>query len=157
MTPATQLLDKQAVAYRLHQYEQATANSDYGIDASEQLGVAPEQVFKTLVAELDSHALVVAIVPVSSRLHMKSLANAAGAKKAFMADRARVEKTTGYVLGGVSPLGQKKALPTFIDTSAQAFDTIFVSGGRRGLEIELAPDDLSALTSARFANLGEHA
>ena len=157
MTPATRLLDQHAVDYRLHSYEHTTANSDYGIDASEQLGVAPEQVFKTLVAELDSHALVVAIVPVSSRLHMKSLANAAGAKKAFMADRARVEKTTGYVLGGVSPLGQKKALPTFIDKSAQAFDTIFVSGGRRGLEIELAPDDLSALTSARFANLGEHA
>ena len=155
MTPATQLLDKHAVTYRLHQYEHTTANSDYGIDASEQLGVAPEQVFKTLVAELDSHALVVAIVPVSSRLHMKSLASAAGAKKAFMADRVRVEKTTGYVLGGVSPLGQKKALATFIDTSAQAFDTIFISGGRRGLEIELAPADLAELTGGVFAALGE--
>ena len=157
MTPATQLLDKHAVAYRLHPYEHTTANSDYGIDASEQLGVAPEQVFKTLVVELDSPALVVAIVAVSSRLHMKSLANAAGDKKAFMADRSRVEKTTGYVLGGVSPLGQRKALATFIDTSAQAFDTIFISGGRRGLEIELAPDDLATLTGGRFAALGEHA
>ena len=155
MTPATRLLDNQHVKYRLHQYEHTTANSDYGIDASEQLGVAPEQVFKTLVAELDSHALVVAIVPVSSRLHMKSLASAAGAKKAFMADRVRVEKTTGYVLGGVSPLGQKKALATFIDTSAQAFDTIFISGGRRGLEIELAPADLAELTGGVFAALGE--
>ena len=157
MTPATQLLDAHNVHYQLHQYEHTTAHSDYGIDASQQLGVAPEQVFKTLVAELDNHELVVAIVPVSGRLHMKSLAAAASAKKAFMAERTKVEKTTGYVLGGVSPLGQKKPLASFIDESAIAFDTIFISGGRRGLEIELAPNDLSALTSARFANLGEHA
>lgn len=155
MTPATRLLDDNAVAYRLHQYEHTAAQSDYGIDASTQMGVPAAQVFKTLVAEFDSHALVVAIVPASSRLHMKSLASAAGAKKAFMADRARVEKTTGYVLGGVSPLGQKKTLATFIDVSAQDFDTVYVSGGRRGLEIELAPRDLAALTGARFAAIGE--
>lgn len=153
MTPATRLLDKNAVAYRLHQYEHTTAQSDYGIDASNQLGVAAAQVFKTLVAELDSHELVVAIVPVSARLHMKRLAGAAGAKKAFMADRAKVEKTSGYVLGGVSPLGQKKTLRTFIDDSAQAFDTIFVSGGRRGLEIEMAPDAIAVLTDAIFVAL----
>lgn len=157
MTPATRSLDKHAAEYRLHPYEHSAANSDYGIDASTQLGVAPDQVFKTLVAQLDNHELVVAIVPVSTRLHMKSLARAAGAKKAFMADRVRVEKTTGYVLGGVSPLGQKKTLRTFIDASAKTFDTIFVSGGRRGLEIELAPTDLASLTRARFAALGERA
>lgn len=155
MTPAIDLLDDNAVAYRLHQYEHTAAHSDYGIDASNQMGVPATQVFKALVAELDNHALVVAIVPVSSRLHMKSLASAAGAKKAFMADRARVEKTTGYVLGGVSPLGQKKALATFIDVSAQDFDTVYVSGGRRGLEIELASHDLAALTGARFAAISE--
>ncbi|MES1928706.1 ybak/ebsc protein [Salinisphaera dokdonensis CL-ES53] len=157
MTPATRLLDQHAVDYRLHSYQHTAANSDYGIDASAQLGVPADRVFKTLVAELDSHELVVAIVPVSGRLHMKSLANAAGAKKAFMAERTKVEKTTGYVLGGVSPLGQKKALATFIDASAHAFETIFISGGRRGLEIELAPDDLAKLTGGRFAALGEHA
>lgn len=157
MTPATRLLDKHAVDYRLHQYEHTTANSDYGIDASNQLGVEPAQVFKTLVAELETHELIVAIVPVSGRLHLKSLASAAGAKKAFMADRARIEKTSGYVLGGVSPLGQKKTLRTFIDVSAQEFETVFVSGGRRGLEIELAPNDLAALTGAQFATLGADA
>lgn len=153
MTPATRLLDRNGVSYRLHSYEHTAAQGEYGIDASTQLGVPPEQIFKTLVAELDSHALVVAIVPVTTRLHMKSLASAAGAKKAFMADRARVEKTTGYVVGGVSPLGQKKTLAMFIDACAQSFDTIFISGGRRGLEIELAPADLARLTNARFTAL----
>lgn len=155
MTPAVRLLEENAVEFQLHAYEHTTAHSDYGIDASTQLGVAPDRVFKTLVAELDSHELVVAIVPVSARLHMKSLANAAGAKKAFMADRSRVEKTTGYVLGGVSPLGQKKTLRSLIDASAKAFDTIFVSGGKRGLEIEIAPKALATLTSATFAPLAE--
>ena len=157
MTPATQLLDEHNVPYQLHQYEHTTAHSDYGIDASQQLGVAPEQVFKTLVAELDTHALVVAIVPVAGRLHMKSLAAAAGAKKAFMADRAKVEKTTGYVLGGVSPLGQKKALASFIDESAIAFDTIFISGGRRGLEIEIEPFALAEAIDAGFVAIADTA
>lgn len=156
MTPAIRLLEKRAINFRLHSYEHTTAHSDYGIDASQQLGVAPDRVFKTLIAELDNHELVAALVPVSTRLHMKSLARAAGAKKAFMADQARVEKTTGYVLGGVSPLGQKKPLRTFLDACAETFDTIFVSGGRRGLEIELAPAALASLTSARFAALGMH-
>ncbi|MES1952699.1 hypothetical protein S4A8_17656 [Salinisphaera sp. S4-8] len=157
MTPATQLLDEHNVPYQLHQYEHTTAHSDYGIDASQQLGVAPEQVFKTLVAELDTHALVVAIVPVSGRLHMKSLAAAAHAKKAFMADRAKVEKTTGYVLGGVSPMGQKKALASFIDESAIAFDTIFISGGRRGLEIEIEPFALAEAIDAAFVAIADTA
>ena len=157
MTPASQLLDAHNVHYQLHQYEHTTAHSDYGIDASQQLGVAPEQVFKTLVAELDTHALVAAIVPVSGRLHMKSLAAAAHAKKAFMADRAKVEKATGYVLGGVSPLGQKKALASFIDESAIAFDTIFISGGRRGLEIEIEPFALAEAIDALFVAITEQA
>jgi Cys-tRNA(Pro)/Cys-tRNA(Cys) deacylase len=156
MTPATRLLDQHAVDYRLHSYEHTAANSDYGIDASAQLGVPAERVFKTLVAELDSHELVVAIVPVSGRLHMKSLANAAGAKKAFMAERTKVEKTTGYVLGGVSPLGQKKTLRSFIDESALGFDTIFISGGRRGLEIEVAPRALPDMLAAAFVAIADY-
>ena len=153
MTPAVRLLEARRTAYRLHSYEHTAAHGDYGIDASAQLGVASDRVFKTLVAELDSHEFVVAIVPVSTRLHMKSLAAAAGAKRAFMADRARVEKTTGYVLGGVSPLGQKKNLRTFIDASAQSFETIYISGGRRGLEIEIAAITLADLIDARFVDL----
>ncbi|GAB3671465.1 Cys-tRNA(Pro) deacylase [Salinisphaera aquimarina] len=141
--------------HKVLRYESDRAISGYGIDASEQLGVPAQRVFKTLVAETDAHELIVACVPVSGRLHMKSLATAAGAKKAFMAEGAQVEKTTGYVLGGVSPLGQKKALRSFIDVSAQDFDTIFVSGGRRGLEIELAPATLATLTQATFAPLND--
>ena len=153
MTPAIQRLEQLGIEHAVHGYEPARASSDYGIDASAQLGVPAERVFKTLIAELDTHELVAAVVPVSHRLHMKSLARAIGAKKAFMADRARVEKTTGYVLGGVSPLGQKTALRSVIDTSAQAFDTIFVSGGRRGLEIEIGPDTLCALIEGLFTDL----
>lgn len=153
MTPAIRQLGEHGCAHEVHRYEHSSAHSDYGIDASAQLGVPPERVFKTLVAETDAHELIVACVPVTDRLHMKSLAAAANAKKAFMADGALVEKTTGYVLGGVSPLGQKKRLRTFIDASAQAFDTVFVSGGRRGLEIELSPTDLAALTQAVLAEL----
>lgn len=153
MTPAIQQLEKSGFAHRVHRYAHTSAHSDYGIDASEQLGVPPERVFKTLVVETESHELIVACVPVTGRLHMKTLATAAGAKKAFMADGTRVEKTTGYVLGGVSPLGQKKRLRTFIDVSAQSFETVFVSGGRRGLEIELRPDVLADLTAAAWAAL----
>lgn len=153
MTPAIRQLEAHDCAHVLHRYQHTTAHSDYGIDASTQLGVPPVRVFKTLVVETDSHELLVACVPVTDRLHTKSLAAAAGAKKVFMADGALVEKTTGYVLGGVSPLGQKKPLRMFIDASAQSFDTVFVSGGRRGLEIELAPSDLTALTQATYASL----
>lgn len=155
MTPAIKQLEAADVPHRVLRYEHTTAHSDYGIDASEQLGVPAERVFKTLVADTDTHEMVVAIVPVSGRLHMKSLAAAAGAKKAFMADGDRVQKTTGYVLGGVSPLGQKKRLRTFIDDSATGFETIYVSGGRRGLEIELAADALADLLGATFAAIAQ--
>lgn len=155
MTPAIKQLEAVKVAHRVLRYEHTTAHSDYGIDASEQLGVPADRVFKTLVADTDTHEMVVAIVPVSGRLHMKSLAAAAGTKKAFMADGDRVQKTTGYVLGGVSPLGQKKRLRTFIDHSATGFETIYISGGRRGLEIELAADALARLLNADFAAIAE--
>ena len=112
-----------------------------------------ERVFKTLVASDDNGKLAVAVLPVEHLLNLKKLAKALGYKKMSMADPKLVERTTGYVLGGVSPLGQKKRLPTVLDASAQAFDTIFCSGGRRGLEIELSPDALSGATNARFADL----
>lgn len=153
MTPAIRVLDEHRVDYRIHRYEHTRADSGYGVDASAQLGVAPASVFKTLVAELDNHALVVAIVPVTHQLHCKSLARAANAKKTVMADRGRVETSTGYVLGGVSPLGQKNPLATFLDESAYAFETIFISGGRRGLEIEIAADALAEVAGARFVPL----
>lgn len=155
MTPAIRRLESAGVCYKVLRYKHTTAHSDYGIDASQQLGVAPAQVFKTLVAETDAHELIVAIVPVSGRLHMKSLASACGARKACMADGTKAEKTTGYVLGGVSPLGQKKPLRTFIDDSAVAFDSVYISGGRRGLEIKLSVQILAELLDARFAAIAQ--
>ncbi|SET89636.1 Cys-tRNA(Pro)/Cys-tRNA(Cys) deacylase [Marinobacter segnicrescens] len=151
MTPAVDLVRKEGIAHTLHEYAHDPKSESYGTEAAEKLGLDPDQVFKTLVAETDTGELVVAIVPVSGSLNLKQLAKAARAKKAAMADKQKVQRTTGYVLGGVSPLGQKKALRTVIDESAQAFDSIHVSAGRRGLEIELAPADLADLTRASFA------
>lgn len=119
------------------------------------MAVDEGRVFKTLVVQLDGTALAVAIIPVSTTLNMKQMAKAAGAKKTAMAEKNHVERTTGYVLGGVSPLGQKKRLPTYIDASASSFPTIFVSAGRRGLEIEMDPAHLATLTSAVFAKISE--
>jgi len=155
MTPAIEILEDNQTPHEVLRYDASQAHSHYGLDASEQLGIPPERVFKTLVAETDAHELIVALVPVSTRLHLKSLATAAGAKKVVIAYGAKVEKTTGYVLGGVSPLGQKKALRTFINDSARGFATIYVSGGRRGLEIALAADALAELLDARFAVIAE--
>ena len=153
MTPAINEAKKQKIQYKVHKYAHNPSHSSYGLEAVECLNLDAETVFKTLVVQLDSGALTVAIVPVSKQLNMKQLAKAAGGKKAAMADAAFVEKSTGYVLGGVSPLGQKKRLPTIIDSSASGHKTIFVSAGRRGLEIELSPDDLSRLTSGTFAQI----
>ncbi|MFC4257520.1 Cys-tRNA(Pro) deacylase [Marinobacter lacisalsi] len=151
MTPAIDLARKAGIAHQLHEYDHDPKSESYGTEAAEKLGLDPDRVFKTLVVETDAGELVVAIVPVSTSLNLKRVAKAAGAKKVIMADKQKVQRTTGYVLGGVSPLGQKKALKTVIDESAQAFDTIHVSAGRRGLEIELAPADLTSLTRASFA------
>ena len=153
MTPAVNAAKKRKIAYTLHQYAHDPGHDSYGKEASEKLGIAEERVYKTLVVQLDGGNLAVAVVPVSSMLSMKLIARAAGSKKAAMAIKELVEKTTGYVLGGVSPLGQKKRLVTVIDSSAKAFPTIFVSAGRRGLEIELKPADLAALTTATFAEI----
>lgn len=151
MTPAVDLVRKEGIAHTLHEYPHDPKSESYGSEAAEKLGLDPDQVFKTLVAETDSGDLVVAIVPVSGNLNLKQLAKAVKAKRATMADKQKVQRTTGYVLGGVSPLGQKKALKTVIDESARSFSTIHVSAGRRGLEIGLAPDDLAGLTRASFA------
>ncbi len=153
MTPAINAVKKKKITYKIHQYTHDPAHASYGREAVEQLGIAEEKVYKTLVVEIDKGSLIVAVVPVSSMLSMKQLAKTAGAKKAVMADKDLVEKTTGYVLGGVSPLGQKKRLLTVIDSSAKDLPTIFVSAGRRGLEIELSPNDLASLTSATFAEI----
>lgn len=152
MTPAINAARKAKIPFTVHEYEHDPNCASYGLEAAEKLGIDPARVFKTLVADLGGE-LVVAIIPVEAMLGLKHLAKAAGAKKAAMADKALVERTTGYVLGGVSPLGQKKRLRTFIDSSAKNQPSIHVSAGRRGLEIELSPENLAGLTSAAFADL----
>lgn len=155
MTPAINAAKKAKIPYTVHQYVHDPTASSYGKEAAEKLGLDEARVFKTLVVELDNGSLAVAVIPVSAMLGLKQLAKAAGAKRAAMADKALVARATGYVLGGVSPLGQKKRLPTFIDSSAASFPTIFVSAGRRGLDIELKPADLAGLTGATLAAIRE--
>jgi Cys-tRNA(Pro)/Cys-tRNA(Cys) deacylase len=149
MTPAIQIARKAGIKHQIHEYSHDPTHPSFGREASEKLGVAPDQVFKTLVVVLDTRELAVGIVPVSSTLNLKAIAKAARAKKATMADADVVERSTGYVLGGVSPLGQKKRLRTFIDSSAALLTGMFVSAGRRGLELELAPADLLMLTKGQ--------
>lgn len=151
-TPATALLDKQRVAHTLHSYEHDPRHESYGLEAAEALGLAPQRVFKTLVAEVDGK-LAVGVVPVTSQLDLKGLAAALKGKKAKMAVVADAERATGYVAGGISPLGQKKRLPVALDESALQFETIFCSAGRRGLEVEITPADLVRLTNALVARI----
>lgn len=153
MTPAVVMLKRSNEPFVLHEYAHDPRAHSYGLEAAEKLGVPAERVFKTLVVQADDKALLVAVLPVDGRLELKQLASAAGAKRVAMADPALVERTTGYVLGGVSPLGQKKRLRTFIEASAQGLSTVFVSAGRRGLEIELSPQVLQRLTEAEWATL----
>ena len=144
MTPAVVAAERAGIPFTLHEYEHE-AGAAYGLEAAAKTGVDAARVFKTLVVTQDG-VLSVAIVPVAAQLDLRALG-----KRAALADRAAAERATGYVLGGISPLGQRKRLPTLLDESALAFETIFVSAGRRGLEIELAPDDLVRLTDARVA------
>ncbi|MFQ3323107.1 MAG: Cys-tRNA(Pro)/Cys-tRNA(Cys) deacylase [Pseudomonadales bacterium] len=153
MTPAIELAKKNKIARIVHEYEHDAASESYGLEAAEKLGVSESRVFKTLVVRLNDDSLVVGILPVSSILSMKLMAKAVGAKKAVMADMAEVERATGYVLGGVSPLGQKRQLKTVIDRSARDFETIYISAGRRGLEIELNSADLQKLAAGLFATI----
>ncbi|MCX4551670.1 Cys-tRNA(Pro) deacylase [Streptomyces sp. NBC_01387] len=152
-TPATVALTAAGTAYTLHTYEHDPAAPSYGEEAAEALGVTPDRVFKTLVADVDGE-LTVAVVPVAGSLDLKALASAVGGKRAAMADPVAAERTTGYVRGGISPLGQRKQLRTVLDASASAHTTICVSAGRRGLEVELAPGDLAGLTAAVVAPIG---
>ncbi len=150
MTPAVEAAKAAGVPYEVVQYEHDPKAESYGLEAAEILGVAPERVFKTLVAKVDGR-LAVGIVPVAARLDLKALADAVGGRKAEMADPAEAQRATGYVVGGISPLGQKRRLPTAIDASAMEQETVYVSGGRRGLEIVLVPADLVRLTDAKVA------
>lgn len=153
MTPAINTAKKAKIRHYIHEYAHDPGAESYGIEAATKLQVNPSQVFKTLVVGLEGKQLAVGIIPVESQLSMKLIAKAAGAKKAEMADKQLVQRSTGYVLGGVSPLGQKRPLPTYLDESAKSLETLYVSAGRRGLEIELSPQDLLALTRGKFASL----
>lgn len=153
MTPAIKLLQKQKRSYHLHEYPHDKNAASYGLEAAEKLNLAPQRVFKTLVISLDGGLLVVAVLPVSQQLSLKHLAKAAGSKKASMAEPKAVERSSGYVLGGVSPLGQKVRLKSWVDESVLQQSTIFVSAGRRGLEIELSPDTLIELLGATVTEL----
>ncbi|MER6420377.1 Cys-tRNA(Pro) deacylase [Streptomyces sp. NPDC001137] len=152
-TPATVALTSAGVPYTVHSYDHDPSHPSYGEEAAEAMGVSPERVFKTLVADVDG-ALTVAVVPVAGQLDLKALASAVGGKRAAMADPALAERTTGYVRGGISPLGQRRKLPTVLDASAAAHATICISAGRRGLEVELSPEDLTKLTEAVVAPIG---
>lgn len=153
MTPCIDLLKKSKIEHKVHHYAHDSSCDSYGNEAAEKLGISAQRVFKTLVVAIDAKELVVAVVPVSSKLSMKAIAKIFSAKKAAMADAHDVQKTTGYILGGVSPIGQKKRLKTLIDLSACDFLSIFVSAGKRGLEVELRADDLKTLTNAKFEDI----
>ena len=146
-TPATAVLSDQQVEHTLHPYDVSPDAPNYGALVAQTLGIEPSRVFKTLIAEVDGR-LVVAVVPVTGDLDLKALAGAAGGKRAALADRAAAERSSGYVRGGISPLGQRKRLPTVVDDSALALDQMFISAGRRGLQVALAPADLIRLTEA---------
>jgi Cys-tRNA(Pro)/Cys-tRNA(Cys) deacylase len=149
-TPATVALDRAKVSYTLHPYAHDSRAGSYGEEAAALLGIDPRRIFKTLIAAVDSR-LVCAVVPVASRLNLKALAGAAGGRRADLADPAKAQRATGYVLGGISPLGHKSAIPVVVDASATGFETVFVSAGKRGLQVELAPADLLRLTGAQTA------
>ena len=149
-TPATAALDRAGIDYTVHPYEPDPSAASYGLEAAATLGLDPAEVFKTLLAEVDTR-LVVAVVPVSGRLDLKALAAAVGGKRAAMADPTKAERTTGYVVGGISPLGQKKRLSTVLDATALDRPVIYVSGGKRGLDLGLSPGDLVTLLDAVIA------
>lgn len=155
-TPATLALAKAGIAFTAHAYQHDPANTSYGMEAADLLGIAPGRVFKTLMAEVGG-TLAVAIVPVNGTLDLKAFALALGQKKAAMADPAAAQRRTGYVLGGISPIGQRQQSPTVLDASALDHDTVFVSGGQRGFDIELTPADLITATQASTARIGNPA
>lgn len=152
-TPATVALLHAGIRFTSHHYAHDAAVAGYGLEAADKLGLDPDRVFKTLLADADG-TLVVAVVPVSGQLDLKALAATVGAKKAVMADPVLAQRKTGYVVGGISPIGQKARHPTVLDETIELFDTVFVSGGRRGFDIELSPADLITITGATVAAIG---
>lgn len=154
MTPAIVILDKNKIKYKIHEYEHDSNELSFGEEAAKKLGVEPNKVFKTLVTT-DGKDFFVGVVPVLSMLDLKALAKAVGAKKLTMADKNKVESMSGYIVGGVSPLGQKKRLKTILDISSKDMQSMFVSGGRRGLDIEVAPNDLAKLLNAKFEEIAK--
>lgn len=150
MTPAVNILKKAKIKHRVHSYEHDPKSKAYGEEAAEKLNVSFDRLFKTLIASVDDEKFITALVPVSKQLDLKKMVKVTGSKKTKMAEKQDVVRTTGYILGGVSPIGQKKKLTTVIDMSALNFDTIFVSAGRRGLQIEISPQDLAFLTHAVY-------
>ncbi len=152
-TPATVALTVAGVAFTQHTYEHDPAARSFGLEAAEVLGLPPEQVFKTLLVDTGA-GLAVAVVPVTGQLDLKAMAAAVGAKRVAMADPAAAQRSSGYVVGGISPIGQKRSLPTVVDESAELFDVVYVSGGRRGLDLGLSPTDLVRVTGATVADIG---
>lgn len=153
MTPAIQALQRAKVPFTLHEYEHDPAADSFGDETAAKLGVPPARILKTLVAQTDDRKLVMGIVPVSGKLSLKALAAALKAKRAEMAEPARAEGATGYVVGGISPFGGRRALPVVLDRSAMDHATVFVSAGRRGMQLELSPADLARLTRAQLADI----
>ncbi len=153
MTPAVRELKRAKVSFHIHKYEHDSQVQSYGEEAATQLDISFDRVFKTLVVSLDKAELAVTVLPVSHQLDLKRFARVVGVKKVCLVDKKDVERSTGYILGGVSPVGQKRKLKTYIDHSATNFETIFVSAGKRGLEIEIGPVDLQSVTKCCFVNI----